>query len=354
MKEAGIIVLILISVGVGIWLYFMLKPYVIKHRTINCFTGELGAGKTCEASKETVILYRLSKLVNYTVKNKKIAFRNWVKKTIYKIKKKNRSKKYLKLIKKGYTQQNAYKKLKPLEEPKYELKIRKPKIYSNIPLHYKEHWWSLERKWSAKLQTKHLILLKPLREYSVIFTDELPQFLSQFDWESPLVQTNFNEFCTFFRHYIGGYWVATAQDVNEIECHIRRKMNVVTWISDMHIWPCRLLPLFYTNRMCDMIVNENVTNTTTTQIEENTRIHFGFFPKGLYDTRCFRPRYFNIKKHTKTEVIEEAKWDELTTMEVLRLRKYISPLDTSTTDTQWNAMEKMANDIERNKDHEIK
>ena len=54
------------------------------------------------------------------------------------------------------------------------------------------------------------------------------------------------------------------------------------------------------------------------------------------------------------EVIEEAKWDELTTMEVLRLRKYISPLDTSTTDTQWNAMEKMANDIERNKDHEIK
>ena len=159
---------------------------------------------------------------------------------------------------------------------------------------------------------------------------------------------------TFFRHYIGGYWVATAQDVNEIECHIRRKMNVVTWISDMHIWPCRLLPLFYTNRMCDLIVNENVTNTTTTQVEENTKIHFGFFPKGLYDTRCFRPRYENIKKHTKTEQVQEAKWNELTTMEVLRLRKYVSPLDTSTTDAQFNKMEKMAEEIERNKDHEIK
>ncbi len=354
MKEGGIITLIIIGIVLLIVLYFVLKPYVIKHRTINCFTGELGAGKTCEASKETVRLYRVNKLINYTIGNKKRKFKNWLRKTIYKIKKKNRSRKYLKLIKKGFSQQDAYKKLKPLKEPKLLNLVKKPKIYSNIPLHYKEHFWSFERKWSAKLQTKHLILLKPIREYSVIFTDELPQFLSQFDWDSPLVQTNFNEFCTFFRHYIAGYWVATAQDINEIECHVRRKMNVVTWITDFQVWPCRLLPLFYTNRMCDLIVNENVTNNTTTQIEENTKIHFGLFPKKLYDTRCFSPRYDNIKKHTKTEQIEESKWDNLKTMEVLRLRKYISPLDTSTTDAQFNRMEKMAEDIERNKDNEIK
>ena len=44
------------------------------------------------------------------------------------------------------------------------------------------------------------------------------------------------------------------------------------------------------------------------------------------------------------------KWQKLKTVEVLRLRKYISPLDTKTTVKQVENMEKQAELLERNED----
>ena len=176
--------------------------------------------------------------------------------------------------------------------------------------------------------------------------DEFPQFISQFDWDIELVQKNCNEFITFFRHYIGGHLIINAQSEDEIECHFRRKLNIGVWCFDFHVWPLPFLPLFYTNRMCDFMLSENVTTMSTTYIEENTRIHFGLFPRKAYDTRCYSPRYEKV--HIKVK--KTKKWQKLKTVEVLRLRKYISPLDTKTTVKQVENMEKQAELLERNED----
>lgn len=347
MKEIGIGVLIIAGIIGLIVLYFVLKPYVIKHDTTILFTGGLGSGKTLESVKRAIVLIRKMRLLKYTWPNFKIKVKNQFRK----LHNKKREKKYLKLIKKGMPSAKAYKQVKPKKD--YLPKIPKPYLYSNIPVHFKTHLFGRKREWAKKLQVKHVLCLKRINEYSVVLIDEMPQFISQFDWDIELVQKQANEFITFFRHYIGGHLIINAQSEDEIECHFRRKLNQGVWCFDFHAWPCRLFPLFYTNRMCDYIISENIQTMSTTYIEENTRIHFGLFPRKAYDSRCYSIRYKNVERHLeekdKTKILP--RWDNLKTMEVLRLRQYVSPLDTETTENQIKNMITQANKLEsRNKD----
>lgn len=98
--------------------------------------------------------------------------------------------------------------------------------------------------------------------------------------------------------------------------------------------------------MCDFMLSENITTMSSTYIEENTKLHFGLFPRKAYDTRCYKPRYEKV--HEK--ILKTAKWKKLQTVEVLRLRKYISPLDTKTKPQQITAMINEAEKLERNED----
>ena len=82
--------------------------------------------------------------------------------------------------------------------------------------------------------------------------------------------------------------------------------------------------------MCDFMLSDNVQTMSTTYIEDNTRIHFGLFPRKAYDSRCYKPRYQEVD--TKIQVTK--KWKELTTTSVMRLRYYISMLDRATTEAQ--------------------
>ena len=81
--------------------------------------------------------------------------------------------------------------------------------------------------------------------------------------------------------------------------------------------------------MCDMVLSDQVQTMSTTYIEENTKLHFGLFPpRKTYDTRCYSERYKNIfKKETERE-----RDTKLKTNKVLRLMKYISDLDDTTSD----------------------
>ena len=150
-----------------------------------------------------------------------------------------------------------------------------------------------------------------------------------------MIQKNVNEFITFFRHYIGGYFIINAQSIDDVVVQVRRKLNQATWCFDFHAWPFPFLPLFYTIRMCDINLSEMVTNISTTYIEENTRLHFGLFPpRGTYNSRCYSPRYKNVfKRYTKNEFFEELK-----TSKVLRLVPYTSPIDDTTDETQKQIM----------------
>lgn len=340
MREIGIAVLILGGIVLLIILYLKLKPYVVKHDTTALFSGGLGAGKTLEAVKTTQVCIHLQRLLHYYWPNFKIKIKN----KIIKAKRKAREKQYKKLIKSGLTPQEAFKKLKP--KPEFIRKKDKPLVYSNMPMRFKKHLFGFKREWAKKLTIKHMLLLKKINEYSVILIDEMPQFVSQFDWDEPLVQKQLNEFITFFRHYIGGNLIITAQSEDEIECHFRRKLNQGIWCFDFHAWPCRLLPLFYTNRMCDYVISDNIQTMSTTYIEENTRIHFGLFPRKAYNSRCYSPRYKNVEKHAEKKTIKEARWTELTTKEVLRFKPYKSPLDEQATKKEITELERQATALE--------
>ena len=305
------------------------------------FTGGVGAGKTLSASCETQTLIRKQRI--------KVAFINWkirtIKNPIIKLKNKLRTKKYNKLIKKGKLEEaKKYTEKKPLLNLLKEKK--RPLVYSNMPMHFRPHMFSPKREWSTELEVDHILLFKEINEYSIVVMDEFPQFISQFDWNEELVQKNCNEFITFFRHYIGGYLIITAQSEEEIECHFRRKLNQGIWCFNCKIWPLPFIPLFYTVRMCDFMLSDNITTMSTTYIEENTRIHFGIMPHGLYDTRCYSPRYDKVSQKMKTT----KKWKNLKTKKVMRFRPYISPLDTQTTEEEINRMKEKAKKLKRNDD----
>lgn len=342
MKTIVIVVFIFICIGFMVAMWFILKPYFIKHDTTILFTGGLGSGKTLESVKRSIVLIRKNRITKYAWPN----FKAKIKNKIRKLKNKLRAKHFLKLVNKGEIEKaDKYRIKKP--ELKYLPIRRKPLLYSNIPIRFKTHIFGFKKEWSTQLDVQHILLLKQIEEYSVVMIDEFPAFISQFDWDIDLVQTNCNEFITFFRHYIGGHLIINAQSEDEIECHFRRKLNMGVWCYDFHIWPFPFLPLFYTNRMCDFMISENITTMSTTFVEDNTRIHFGLFPKKAYDSRCYSIRYDRVP----TKVIQTKKWKNLKTNEVLRLRKYISPLDTATTKDQTDKMKLKAQTLERNKDN---
>lgn len=302
-----IIILGIIAIIGAIIVYKILKPYVIKHDTTECFTGGLGTGKTFTATKEAKILYRKSRFFNYTIYNLKQRFFNL----------------FRKLFK------------KPLKELREE-----PLLYTNYPVNFRKHILWGKRIWSHPITENQMLLLEPLREFSVVVIDELPQFINQFNWSEELIKKNVNEFITFFRHYIGGYLVVTAQSTADVVVQIRRKLNRAVWCTNFHAWPLPIKPFcwFYTMRMCDVILSDDVQTISTTYIEENTKIHFGIIPwTKEYDSRCYKERYKNIY------LDEESKqFNNLLTNRILRLQQYISPLDDWTQPQQKEEMRKKA------------
>lgn len=317
----GITLAILIIMGIIllIILWKLLKPYFIKYDSTLCFVGGLGSGKSISSVKQAIICIRKQRIKYYYIANFKRAIANRVRKIINYFHKKYNLK---------HAKDKNFKKFKKI----YEIKKynRKPLVYCNIPMHYKKHLFGHDREWSVTLKASHILCLEEIIEYSVVVIDELPQFINQFNWNQELIQKNVNEFITYFRHYIGGYLIVNAQSIDDVVVQIRRKLNQATWCFDFHKWAWPI-PLFYTIRMCDMILSDQVQTMSTTYIEDNTRLHFGLFPaRKTYDTRCYSERYKNIYKEYK----EEPRYEKLKINKVLRLVKYISPLDDKTTETQ--------------------
>lgn len=324
----GITIALMIISGLVILfiLWKVFKPYIIRYDTTALFTGGLGSGKTYNSVWQSIVCVRKNRFFKYYLPKLKYnlgkPFRRIHNKHIWKHFYKRRFK--VKLIK-----------LEP-QRPK------KPLLYSNIPICFKTHVFGFKKEWSVQLDIEHILLFKEIREYSVVMIDEFPQFISQFEWDEELVQKNANEFITFFRHYIGGNLIINAQSEDEIECHFRRKLNIGMWCFNFKVWPFPILPLFYTCRMCDFMISENIQTMSTTYVEDNTRWRIGIFRK-QYDSRCYSPRYKKV--HIKVPITK--RWQKLKTTKVLRIKKYISPLDDKTTLQQIEAMERKAEQLQR-------
>lgn len=319
MSTAMLVTLIIVSAIGAFILFKWLKPYFIKHDTTITFIGGLGTGKTLESVKLDIVLLRKLRLFKWKIYNL-----------------------WSKFLNKCFIRPHNKRACKKNKKQWQERKLRKkPMLYSNIPIQFKPHFWSKQREWAIMLEEEHLLLLKEITEYSVVFIDEMPQFINQFNWDEELVQKNINEFITFFRHYIGGYFVVTAQSINDIVVQVRRKLNTAIWCTDFRKW---LFGLFYTNRMCDVMISDTMETISTSFIEDNTKLHFGLFPpKKTYDTRCYSVRYENVLNEAK----KREKWQQLKTYKVLRMQEYDSPLDLETTKDKKLKMEKEALSLSR-------
>lgn len=310
LDSTSILVLIIAGIVGIVILFFVLKPYVIRHDTTILFTGGLGSGKTLESVKQAIVLIRKQRFLKWKCYNKlKVPLWNFfigIGNNIRKSKNKKRD------------EDNQI----PMKD--YLIKRKKPMLYSNVPIHYKSHIMSGKREWSKTMSVEHILLLEPMEEYSVVLIDELPQLINQFNWSEKLVQENVNEFITFFRHYIGGYLICNCQSTSDAVVQIRRKLNQAVWCFD---FKRHLFGLFYTVKMCDIMLSDDVSTMATTQIEENTKRHFGLFPpKRTYDSRCYSIRYNNVLFS-----YNKARWEHLKTTNVLRVKEYKSPLDDKTT-----------------------
>jgi len=330
MNGITLTILILAGLVLAFILYKLFKPYFLKYDTTLAITGGLGSGKTLTAVKTGVILLRKQRFWKYKVYNFfHVKIRNAFVRSINK----HRNKYNLKMRQK-YEDSKATIKLKQKKILPLNAKRKKPMLYSNIPIHFKTKLFSSKREWNKTLTAPHILLLKEIEEYSVVIIDEMPQFINQFNWNVELIQKNVNEFITFFRHYIGGYMITTSQSIDDVVVQIRRKLNQCTWCYD---FKKHFFGLFYTIRMCDIMLGDQVSTVSTSFIEDNTKLHFGLFPpKRTYDSRCYSGRYANVYEKVK----KEPRWKNLKTNKVLRLQQYESPLDDVRTEEekreQWN------------------
>lgn len=312
-RTGALILLIAIGIAIIFLIIKVLKPYVLKYDSTILFTGGLGSGKTLNSVKQVDILYRKTYWQVYVLGNLKIKIKNLFRK----------------------------------KENKLE-KIKKPFIYSNIPLSYKEHIWSTKRKMTKKLELEHIMLTKQMREYSIVFIDELPQLVNQFNWDNDLVQKNINEFITFFRHYVGGYLVTNGQSESDIVVQIRRKLNQCIWCRNFQP---HFFKLFYTTEMTTLSMSDNVANINQTQLDEKTQRRFGILlgMNKKYNTRCYKPRYENIYMKEKDHWSLPWEPNKLTTTRVLRVEQYTSPLDDTTTTAQKIAIQRKIDELKNTK-----
>lgn len=309
----GILIAIALAVALLILFFKVIKPYFLKYDTTILFTGGVGSGKTLNSVKMVKKLYVKTYIFNYKLYNFKAKIKNIFRKKNNKIK-----------------------------------LHKKPYIYSNIPLAYKN--WFLSKKYhpARKFTVEQFTCMEEIREYSIVFIDEMSAFVNQFNWDKELVQKNVNEFIQFFRHYVGGYFITNAQSESDIVVQLRRKLNSCIWCRNFQT---HFFKLFYTVDCCTLSMSDNVTNVNQTQLEENTQHLFGILHNmnKVYDTRCYRNRRNNylIKDNELTKEQKLARlWnvDNLTTNEIMRFEKYNSPLDDGTTKKQ---KEEMLKDIRK-------
>lgn len=238
------------------------KP--ITNNSIICFTGGLGSGKTYLGVQNTIRFYKRS------------VFR-W-----------------------------KMKRLLP-----WTKKQPKPQLLSNIPLRYRRSFFG-KRVYSDVLRVEHLLMQKKIPPNSVIFIDEVGQFLDQYSYDNKFVMVDIQEFVRFFRHYVGrkhGRLFMTDQSISNVTLQIKRRVNVIYNLNNFHRY-MGFLPF----GICEVHELEMVEETVNQTDGITTNKDYFFFrlpyriskKKRVYDTYCYSKLYM-----TEDEKKMPEKWTSL-------------------------------------------
>lgn len=284
--DAGKIMFVIFLVIVG---YFLFKkfcnPASLSHDSTILFTGGLGSGKSLNSVKVAIKAYKRY-LRSWKLSCFKVRFLHW------------------------------------LWPNRFDLVFpEKPLIKSNMPIKVSNRFNRVTKRFEpvfSKVLTRDDLTLKTrLPEHSVVVIDEMPQFLNQFQWES--AQGVLNEFITFFRHYVDGLLVTNAQSLEEVECHIRRKLSSYYYCFDFQPF----FFLFYRVHILKCRVGDAGVSLTNEYIDDNAKWHYGLLLFKPYASRWAKHRYDRV-----TEVNETA-FDSYYSNNILRFDEtgYVSPLD---------------------------
>ncbi len=189
-------------------------------------------------------------------------------------------------------------------------KWEKPMLYSSIPV-------KVKRKEMATILTDgHLLLQEKIVPNSVVFIDEIGGYCSQFDYNATNTDI-FDEFVRFFRHYTkGGYLVVNDQCSENIVLQVRRRLNTVYNLMAFRIWPAKWFPLFYTVKVRNITVSEEIKTIEEQDTEDNMTTYFGIMPPfKRYDTHCYSHRYDRVMKRN------DNKHNEMKQDKILRINK---------------------------------
>lgn len=172
-------------------------------------------------------------------------------------------------------------------------KWEKPLLYSSIPVRISR------REMAVTLTDKHLLLQERFALRSVVFIDEVGGYCSQFDYRATNTDV-FDEFVRFFRHYTqGGYLIVNDQCSENIVLQVRRRLNTVYNLMDFRMYPSKMLPLFYTVRVRNISVSEEIKTIEEQDTEDNMTTLIGFVPRfKRYDTYCYSHRYDRVTDRT--------------------------------------------------------
>ena len=200
--------------------YFIIRKRLFRFQndTLIAFSGGLGSGKTLNAVKMGVKLY----------------------------KRELRYYKFLCIFSKQVRSEPA------------------PELYSNFPI-------KLTRKKYCKRLTNDILLLReklPLR--SVVIIDEMGSYASQWDYKHPLVIDNLSTFIRFYRHITyGGYLILTDQCTENIVTEIRRRVCKCYNCLDTRVF----LKFIQVTRVRMITISEELKTVEQLEDKENFQIY---------------------------------------------------------------------------------
>ena len=180
-------------------------------------------------------------------------------------------------------------------------KVPIPLFYSNIPVKIKIPFYArkyfkgqlIKKKFvfAEKLKYEHILTVERVREYSVVFIDELGQFADQYSYDNPFVVVYLQSFIRFFRHFIDGRMFITDQSSSNVVVQIRRRLNVIYNLSEFR----RVNFWFYKVKVDQMLITEDIM-TIKESNQDDEQYFAGYVPFKFFRFLDFT-RLFTYKKY---------------------------------------------------------
>ena len=167
----------------------------------------------------------------------------------------------------------------------------KPVVYSTIPIFYKG------KRISEELLPGHLLRTVPMEHGCIILIDEISLFLSQFEFDNPLVREQVTTFFQFCRQWLDCKCFITCQSYEKICKPVRDVLGIIYEHDGFHRW-LGFMP-FYKVRCIPLVT---ISDSCTRVTDELERYFFGFLPYWWlqklfpalkhYDSKAYSDTYF--------------------------------------------------------------